>query len=95
MLLLHAPLHRTSIPSSKNQLLREFRGAIVNTLKDATDPTNPVLVATTATDSLGDYLFTDFPCRDYVVEETNLPAIPLDVSSIDGGHGREEEMAER
>ena len=42
-----------------------------------------VVVASTTTDSNGDYQFTVVPPGDYVVVETNSPAFPTDVSDYD------------
>jgi len=41
-----------------------------------------LIVATTLTDSLGDYVFYDLPGGKYSVIETNLPETPLDVKDI-------------
>mmetsp|Transcript_29011 Transcript_29011/g.47911 ORF Transcript_29011/g.47911 Transcript_29011/m.47911 type:complete len:200 (+) Transcript_29011:55-654(+) len=41
------------------------------------------LIATRATDAMGNYLFLDLPPGEYTVVQTNLPAFPTDVSDID------------
>ena len=46
---------------------------------------NGDVIATTLTDTLGDYVFYDLPAGTYTVTETNLGDVPLDVKDIDGG----------
>ena len=46
---------------------------------------NGTVVATTLTDSMGDYVFYDLPAGTYSVTETNLVDVPLDVKDTDGG----------
>ena len=46
---------------------------------------NGDVIATTLTDSMGDYVFYDLPAGTYTVTETNLGDVPLDVKDIDGG----------
>ena len=43
------------------------------------------LVATTATDANGNYVFYDVPFGTYAVMETNIASFPFDVSDNDGG----------
>jgi hypothetical protein len=46
---------------------------------------NGNVIATSATDSMGDYVFYDLPGGKYTVTETNLAGVPLDVKDVDGG----------
>ncbi|KAI2496385.1 oxidoreductase [Fragilaria crotonensis] len=55
-------------------------GVLITLLDKNLDP-----IATTLTDSLGNYVFNDIPAGDYFVKESNLPGY-LDVSDVDGGN---------
>jgi protocatechuate 3,4-dioxygenase beta subunit len=55
---------------------------VVVILKDR----NGMVVATTLTDSKGDYVFYDLPAGKYTITETNLAGVPLDVKDSDGGN---------
>ena len=55
---------------------------VVVILKDR----NGLVVATTLTDSKGDYVFYDLPAGNYTIIETNLAGVPLDVKDKDGGN---------
>jgi uncharacterized surface anchored protein len=50
------------------------------------DSTGTVVVATTLTDTSGNYIFVGLVPGSYFVVETNLPVAPLDVSDSDGGN---------
>ncbi|KAI2496384.1 oxidoreductase [Fragilaria crotonensis] len=55
-------------------------GVLITLLDKNLDP-----IATTLTDSLGNYVFNDIPAGDFFVKESNLPGY-LDVSDVDGGN---------
>ena len=52
---------------------------------DRSQNKNGDVIATTLTDSMGDYVFYDLPAGTYTVTETNLGDVPLDVKDVDGG----------
>ena len=77
-----------------NDFVDERRGSISGNVEDESG--NPIpsvlltlktpngtVVATTATDSFGNYIFSDLGPSNYTVEETNAPSFTIDVSDYD------------